>query len=205
MITREIIIKTALKLFLENGVKTITMTRLTKDLHTSKRTIYNHFEDKTELLKACLYSYHTEVRKENREIISSASNAIEAMGILLHQILRRASTVNPNFFNDIIHYYPGLLNKSYRDTGNFAHQQLFHLAEWGKEEGIFMQDMDVEVVAKTVGAMLKLFKDNNQFPVSEFSKERLTFGILVPYMRGLCTPEGVELLEKQEELFRVTA
>jgi hypothetical protein len=52
--------------------------------------------------------------------------------------------------------------------------------------------------------MLKLLKDNDLFPVTEFSKERLTFGILVPYLRGLCTPEGNELLQIQEELFRVS-
>ena len=64
--------------------------------------------------------------------------------------------------------------------------------------------MDVEVIGKTVLALLKLLKDNTQFPVSKFTKERLTFGILLPYMKGLCTPLGIELLKIQEELFRVS-
>ena len=96
------------------------------------------------------------------------------------------------------------MNESYESNGNFAHQQLIVLAGWGLEEGIFVEDMDIEVVGKTVIAMLKLLKDNHQFPITEFSKERLTFGILVPYLRGLCTPKGLELLQKQEELFRVS-
>ena len=112
--------------------------------------------------------------------------------------------VNPNFFSDIIHYSPGLLHESYRNTGNFAHQQLVQLAEWGIEDGIFQKDMDVEVVGKTVLSLLKLLKDNDLFPAVEFSKERLTFGMLIPYMRGLCTPRGIDLLEMQEELFRIS-
>jgi hypothetical protein len=64
--------------------------------------------------------------------------------------------------------------------------------------------MDVEVVGKTVLVMLKLLKNHKLFPVTEFSIERLTFGILVPYLRGLCTPKGISLLEIQEELFRVS-
>lgn len=204
MITREHIIETATQLFVKHGVKTITLDRLVRELHTSKRTIYTHFKDKTDLLKACLAVYHAQVKQENEEIIESADNAIEAMGHLHHKNVGRTYHVNPNFFSDIIHYYPGLLHESYRNTGNFAHQQLVELAEWGIQDGIFQKDMDVDVVVKTVLALLKLLKDNDMFPAVEFSKERLTFGILIPYMRGLCTLKGIELLEKQEELFRIS-
>ncbi len=205
MITQEErIIHTATKLFLKNGVKSVTIDRIVKELHTSKRTVYKFFPDKTALLKACLAVYHAKVKAENDQMIKEADNAIAAMGKLYYHIIRRANVVNPNFFNDILHYYPGLLNESYKDTGNFAHQNLEDLAEWGLKDGIFVKDMDVEVTAKTVLAMLKLLKDTNQFPLEKFSKERLTFGILIPYLRGLCTEKGLEILQMEEELFRVT-
>jgi AcrR family transcriptional regulator len=204
MVTRDLIIEVATKLFVQNGVKTVTIDKMVKVMHTSKRTIYNHFEDKTGLLKACLEVYLAKVKEENDDVIKSSENVIEAMALLHQKIISRSYYVNSNFFNDILHYYPRLLRETYRNTGNFAHEQLVFLAEWGIRDKIFQQDMDIEVVSKTVLALLKLLKDNNQFPVSEFTKERLTFGILVPYMRGLCTPEGLKLLEIQEELFRVS-
>lgn len=204
MITKELIIETATKSFVQNGVKSVTVDKIVKDLHTSKRTIYNHFDDKIDLLKACLIAYHTKVKEENEEIINSSENVIEAMARLHQKIVQRSYMVNPNFFKDVLDYYPGLLHESYRNTGKFAHQQLVYLAQWGIRDGIFQKDMDVEVVGKTVLAMLKLLKNTKTFPVAEFSKERLTFGILVPYMRGLCTTKGIKLLEIQEELFRVS-
>ena len=51
MITKDLIIETATKLFMQHGVKTITVDRIVKELRTSKRTIYSHFEDKVTLLK----------------------------------------------------------------------------------------------------------------------------------------------------------
>ena len=204
MITKELIIETATKSFVQNGVKSVTIDKIVKELHTSKRTIYSHFDDKIDLLKACLGEYHARVKHENEEIIESSDNVIEAMASLHAKIVQRSYQVNPSFFNDVISYYPGLLHESYRNTGKYAHQQLVFLAEWGKRDGIFLEDMDVEVVGKTVLAMLKLLKNTKTFPISKFSKERLTFGILVPYLRGLCTPKGIELLEIQEELFRVS-
>jgi len=204
MVTKELIIEKATKLFVENGVKTVTIDKIVKEMHTSKRSIYNHFEDKIALLRACLAYYHAKVKQENEEIIHSSANAIEAMGYLHQKIVHRSYHVNPNFFGDILNYYPGLLHESYRNTGKYADQQLVYLAEWGIGDGIFKEDMDVEVIGKTVLTLLKLLKNNKKFPVSKFSKERLTFGIMVPYLRGLCTLRGIELLEIQEELFRVS-
>lgn len=204
MITRELIVDTALNLFLENGVKSITIDKIVKELHTSKRTLYQHFEDKSSLVKVSLISYNTSVAKENEQIIHSAKNAIQAMGYLHQKIVSRAHEMNPSFFTDIANYHPGLLNESYEEAGKFAHTQLLYIAKWGLEDKIFREDMDVEVVGKTVGVMLKLLKDHRMFPIHEYSKERLTFGILLPYLRGLCTSKGLKLIRIQEELFRVT-
>jgi len=147
--------------------------------------------------------YNAKVRAENEEIIKASSNVIEAMGHMHQKIVYRAHQTNPNFFSDIIHYYPGLLNESYKRNGNYAHQQLIELASAGIEQGVFREDMDVEVVGKTVLKLLKMLKDNELFPVAEFSIERLTFGIMVPYLRGLCTEKGLELVRVQEALFIV--
>lgn len=203
MITEERIIEVANRLFTQNGVKGVTIDRIVKELRTSKRTLYQHFPDKTELLKACLEVYHRGVRKENEEVIEGSANAIEAMARLHHFIVKRASAVNPNFFNDIIHYYPGLLQGSYKVNGNFARAQLQTLAAWGIEDGIFRDDIDLDVVGKTVLVLLGLLKDDTMFPVASFSKQRLTFGIMLPYLRGMCTPKGLKMVNKQEELFRV--
>ncbi len=75
MITKENIVEVASQLFVENGVKTVTIDKIVKELHTSKRTIYNHFKDKTELLEACLATYHTLIRKENEDHTQPAKKA----------------------------------------------------------------------------------------------------------------------------------
>jgi AcrR family transcriptional regulator len=204
MITKELIIETATKSFLQNGVKSVTIDSIVKELHTSKRTIYAHFNDKIALLGACLDTYNNKVKEENEAIIKSSENVLEAMANLHQQIIRRSYEVNPNFFRDVLNYYPGVLDTSYRNTGKFAHKQLIFLAQWGIRDGIFQENMDIEVVGKTVLVMQKLLKDKNRFPVAEFSIERLTFGILLPYLKGLCTPKGINLLEIQEELFKVS-
>jgi len=203
MITKEKIVDTSLKLFTQYGVKTMTISKIVEKLHTSKRTIYNHLEDKTALLETCLDVYLKKVKAENETIIESSENSIVAMGHLLHQILARRQMINANFYTDIYHYYPGLMEEVNKNNGNPAKSQLLGLAERGINNGIFRKDLDIEVVSITVLHLLKLFRDNEKFPITLYPKKRLTFGILIPYMRGLCTPKGLEILQKQEELFKV--
>ena len=78
------------------------------------------------------------------EIIESSDNVIEAMGLIHRKIVLRSHLINPNFFGDVIHYYPGLLNDSYKRNGKYAHQQLVDIAIAGIKDGIFKEDMDIE-------------------------------------------------------------
>ena len=87
MIQKDHIVKIATKLFLKHGVKSVTIDRIVKELHTSKRTVYKHFKDKNNLLTACLATYHAAVKQENERLIEDADNAIEAMGHLLQHII----------------------------------------------------------------------------------------------------------------------
>ena len=73
----------------------------------------------------------------------------------------------------------------------------------GIKDGYFLKDMDVEVTIKTVIALLEMLKDNVMFPVEKFSKGRLTYGIMVPYMRGVCTEKGIKKVKELEALFQV--
>ncbi len=203
MITKEDILKTATKLFLKNGVRTVTIDRIVKELRTSKRTLYRDFKNKDELLKACLSAYHNKIRQENEVLIKQGGNVIEALGYLYNSILKREQQINPNFYNDLLHYYPKILKESYRSNGNFAHAQILLLAEWGIKDGIFIKDMEKEVAMKTLLVLINMLMDTNRFPSEDFSKERLTFGIILPYLRGFCTPKGLEIVQKLEAHFRV--
>ncbi len=203
MVTQQKITEIASELFLKHGVKVVTIDRIVSELRTSKRTIYKFFKDKDELLTDCIWEYHKKVRNENEEIIHNAPNAIAAMGLLHQKILERAYTINPNFYPDIFRFHPNL-ESEIEKAGLYAKEEMLYLANWGIDDGIFVDDLDIEVVGTTVLCLLKLFKDHQKFPMERFSRERLTFGTLVPYMRGLCTSKGLELLKKQEELFRVS-
>ncbi len=203
MITKEYIIEITTQLYLKNGVKSVTIADITKELNTSKRTIYNHFIDKTDLMQACIEQYLAGIRSNNDEIINTCSSAIEAMGMIQQQILNRADYSNANFYKDILKYFPSVLKDSYEKNSKFAFRELLYLAKWGVKEGLFRKDLDPEVTMATVQTLLKLCNNSKIFPSGQFSKARLTEGIMVAYLRGLCTEKGLLEVEKQKHLYLI--
>lgn len=203
MITKEYIIEKTTQLYLKNGVKSVTISDITKELSTSKRTIYNHFIDKTDLTQACVEQYLAGIRSNNDEIINKSSSSIEAMGMIHQQILNRADYSNANFYKDVLKYFPSVLKDSFEKNSKFAYRELLFLANWGVEDGLFRKDIDPEVTMAVVQTLLKLCTNTKIFPSSQFSKSRLTEGIMVAYLRGLCTEKGLLEVEKQKHLYLI--
>lgn len=203
MITKEHIIEVTTQLYLERGVKSVTIADISKELSTSKRTIYNHFLDKTDLMQACVEQYLANIRSNNDEIINTSSSAIEAMGMIHQQILKRADYSNANFYREILKYYPSVLKDSYKKNAEFAFRELLYLSKWGVKDGFFRKDLDPEVTMPAVQTLLKLCNNSKIFPSEQFSKARLSEGIMVAYLRGLCTEKGLLEVEKQKHLYLI--
>lgn len=201
MIAKEDIIEVTTQLYSKNGVKSVTIADISKALSTSKRTIYNHFIDKNDLMQACVEQYLARIRSNNDEIINTCTSAIEAMGMIQQQILKRADYSDGNFYRDILKYYPSVLKDSYKKNAEFAFRELLYLSKWGMKDGFFRKDLDPEVTMATVQTLLKLCNNTKIFPLAQFSKARLTEGIMLAYLRGLCTEKGLLEVEKQKHLF----
>lgn len=201
MMTKEYIIDVTTKLFLSNGVKSVTMAEITRELATSKRTIYNHFLDKTDLVAACMENYLSKIRSNNDEIISKSNNAIEAMGHIHQHILSRDESTNSNFYKDIVKFYPSVLKESHKKNGEFSYREFSHLAKWGLKDKLFIETIDIVVTMRTVNALLKLCNNTSKFPPVDFSTKRLTKGIMLPYLKGLCTSKGLEEVNRFEYLY----
>ena len=57
------IIKQATRMFFCNGIKSVTMDMIASQLGISKRTLYENFKEKNELLLAFFGTFRTKIRK----------------------------------------------------------------------------------------------------------------------------------------------
>jgi AcrR family transcriptional regulator len=190
------IVSGSLELFMKYGIKPVTMDMIAQELGLSKRTIYENFADKDELVRCCVDKMDEERNRSFTEILENSSNVIEALFRIMRQTIKVMSSVNPLFNKDIKKYFHEIHQSKFKSSENCRKQQAAELLEKGKREGLFRQDVDVKIIAEIYLAQIKSMNYEDVFPEELYSKKELVEHLLVNLLRGIATPKGMEMIEK---------
>src|SRR3978361_1963154 len=94
------------ELFLSAGIKSVTMDDIAKHLGMSKKTIYQFFKDKNELVIALVTKKLKEDEDQMEAIISKSANVIEEMINMMKCSEDIFSRINPIVIHDMQKYHP---------------------------------------------------------------------------------------------------
>jgi len=196
---REKIIAEAGKLFMTNGVKKIKMDTIAKKLMISKRTIYESFKNKDELIRETLDYEHRKHVDINNAIIERSDNIIEAVLLFLKTGSEILSQVNPDYFSDLKRLYPAIWKGKVQESKMYTFKLILGLLKKGKEQGIYLEDINEEIIALILIEQLFLISDQTVFPPSRYPITEVYENIIVSMTRGVATRRGLELLEKYRQ------
>ena len=163
-------------------------------LGISKRTIYENFKDKNELLKSCIDTAVAEQRRINEEIIRSSSNIIEAIFIFIKNSINTLKRINPVFFFDIQKYYPEIWNVTIQKNEERDFNRIVSLLNQGVSEGLFREDINVEIIARLNLEQFKLLSNQEIFPEEKYAMVDIFENIVINFVRGIVTEKGSEIL-----------
>ena len=193
---RERIIKESRQLFAKYGIRSITMDMIADHLGISKRTIYENFKDKNELLKNCIDTAMIEQRRINEEIIMNSSNIVDAIFIFIKNSINTLKQINPVFFFDIQKYYPEIWNKTIQKNDERNFNRIVSLLNRGISEGLFRENINVEIIARLNLEQFKLLSNQEIFPEEKYSMVDIFENIVINFIRGIVTENGLELIDK---------
>ncbi|HKM93498.1 MAG TPA: TetR/AcrR family transcriptional regulator [Prolixibacteraceae bacterium] len=197
---REKIMRTAGRLFIENGVKQITMDAISKSIGASKRTVYENFKDKNDLLYNVLTEGIISNKKEALKIIETSANVIEALFLIGNFHQKMYGSINPLFFIDIKKYHSQVFDKVLKSDQFRNYEITYTLLKRGVNEGIFRKEINIEIVNLFIHHTLDFFpKYEDQI---ECSLALVSEWVHLPYLRGLCTDKGNEMLKKIYEEYK---
>jgi TetR/AcrR family transcriptional regulator, cholesterol catabolism regulator len=191
----ERVILKSIELFTRSGIRQVTMDQIAEEVGMSKRTIYELFKDKDTLILECLEEMHRKQMIEIQDILASASNVIEALYKLGQHGEKKKAAINYLFFEDIRKSYPQMWDmmkqRAKTGSGSFSSK----IINKGIEEGIFRQDINVEIVDIYINSMMETFHKKDIFPDNTTDKDLLK-NIIVPYYLGISTEKGKKLIEQ---------
>lgn len=200
MEAREKILDKAIELFLNLGVRNVTMDSIAAESGVSKRTIYELFKDKDDLVVQSLREMIIRHNQDMLGIISEAGNVIEAIFMIMKMEAQRRGSFARVFTEDIKKYFPVVNASLYSCKKSLKEfSASFTLLEKGIREGIFRKDMRLDLVDNFLHELIGLMHNSDRLRMLQPTGEEVLSNIFLPYFRGICTPEGVILMDKYTE------
>jgi len=185
------------ELFFKYGVRSVSMDDICHDLGISKKKLYQLVHSKNELVEKLL-----ELERENFEIIFETHNfdGVNAIDILLtvsREIGDRFWDISPSMTFDLKKYYPDIYLKHIEDRIEFIYQKIQVNIQKGINQGIYRDDLSIELVARLYIRRLIDLHNPEFFPADKFSFQTLFDVMFDNFIRGIANESGTAYYEKQ--------
>lgn len=183
-------------LFMRYGIKSVTMDDIARHLGMSKKTIYQHVNNKADLINKIMRVDMEEEQQVILTIQKETNNAIEEMVRLSIHVGEKLQQINPSAVYDLKKYYP----KGWELMRSIRHENMYVIIKenmrMGIEQGIYRDDLNVELFARFYVGQTELIFDRDLFPFSEYNHSNTYTEFIKYHMRGIVSTKGYALLEE---------
>jgi AcrR family transcriptional regulator len=187
---KERILAEAERLFWKYGVRSVTMEDIAKQLGISKKTIYQHFSDKEQILYQVIGEKMGKNQSEMACMTIDGSNPVEEMLQVLVMMQQHADHANPNLLMDIKRYYPQAftLFKQYKEE--FVLQSILENIQKGIAQGLYRDDINPTILARLRVEQIELAFNSDLFPSDKYTMHDIQHELIHHFVRGMLTERG---------------
>lgn len=196
--TKEVeLVDRAKSIFMRYGIKSINMDDMARHLGISKKTLYQFFADKEDLLKKSVALHCTNEDREIKEICHRGLNSIDEMLQIMHWVLNILRDIHPSVQYDLEKYHNAIYQamKSARDRAIF--DCMVHNMRKGQREGFYREDFNPEVICKIYLSRLDDIFNPSTFPFGEFTLSELYKESFNYHIRGIASETGLNYLREK--------
>lgn len=195
---KEKILLAADELFIKYGVKSVTMDDIARELSISKKTIYQFYKDKNEIVKEFTLKQCESRMEDFCKIPGESKNSIEALIMTSRCIRENIVELNPSLLMDIQKYYADAWQTFEEFKRNVFYKSIQDTINRGIEEGYFREDINPEILSIMRMQQVQDCFDSRIYSRDKFSFKQVQIQLLDHFMHGLLTSEGKALLEESE-------
>ncbi len=183
-------------LFLQNGIKSVSMDDIAASMAMSKKTIYKCFANKDEVVQAVMERHLAGTQTDCGTIVGQSVSAIDEMFRMMDWMKQQFGGVHPSIFYDLQKFYPLTWELWMRHKNQYILTQITANLRRGMAEGLYRADLDVEVLARLRLAQIEIVFNPDLFPAAHFAMHRLQRVVLEHFILGVATLKGHKLINE---------
>lgn len=196
---KERILLKAEELFLKFGIRSVSMDDIANNLGMSKKTLYQYFADKDELVTEVVEVHIKGMQTDCDSCFLKSADAIHEIFITMDIITEELSNMNPMLLYDLekFHYKAFQRFKEHKDK--FLYQVIRKNIEWGIKDELYRSNINVDVISRfRIESMLIPF-NVTLFPPGKYNLAAISELLIEHFIYGLATIKGHKLIQKYHE------
>lgn len=202
--TYEKILEGAEALFMKYGIRSVTMDDIARHLAVSKKTLYQHFADKDELVYKMSETFLERAFHQYDEIARSSKNSVEELSKISVCMKHDMEQMNPSMLFDLQKYHSKAWNLWNEHKRKVISESVMRNIRKGIEDGYFRPEVNPEILAVIRIALIENAFDGEVFPRERFSLVDVQSQLFDLFVHGLCTEKGKKLYQKYRENTQIT-
>ena len=188
----EKVLKTAMAEFQDKGIKAVKMDDIAGALSMSKRTLYELFGTKEQLLLECVRQWQKDKEAHmDRFIKERKPNVIAIIVEFYRYQMKCLSYVSSSYFYDL-HKYPAVIKWLEADHGN-KQKGAMRFFKKGVEEGYFRSDVHFGLIQAVNSESMTYIVQSKL--MEHYTPQQIFKDVTMLYIRGFCTMKGIQTLE----------
>jgi AcrR family transcriptional regulator len=199
MDTQERILHKARELYMRNGIRAVSMDDIATQSGVSKKTIYQYYADKDELVDAVMQMEEKRVHQDSKECFEQSKDAIEEILLTLSRIYTRFSQMNPMVISDMERFHPKAHNRFLKMKYDHMHRVISTNLTRGIMEGFYREELNVDVITKYRLESIMIPFNMAVYPSASYSLAAVTKELMEHYLFGLATLKGHKLILKYQK------
>lgn len=187
--TKEEIIRITQTLIARNGIRAVRVDEIAQTLGISKRTLYEMFADKDELISSCLDSMSSQQRARIATYRKRRSgSALQRTFKLAYEYIANLYMVESSFLSDLRHKI--IYADHFDEHREFWRRELAHHLEASKEEGLLLPEIEGASFADRILETILELRLNNA------TREEV-YLFCRTILRGAATRQGIERIDRK--------
>jgi len=166
------------------------MDDVAKHLCISKKTLYEHFADKEDLVRNIVLLDNINRNKFFNEIKSKNLNAIEELFEIYGMINTMFRDYNASMEYDIRKYYPDLYSKVKEIRRKKMYDTMYNNMIKGKKEGLYRKELNSKIISRLLLFRVEYLFDNDIFTMEELSSVKVFNEVFIYHMQGIMSENG---------------